>query len=75
MSDFLLIFPEGWNVIDFDLVYSLNPDFNVTNVDNWVATNQLSYIEEILKAVGQIDATATVVGAKRFDSYFAVLLG
>lgn len=75
MSDFLLVFPEGWTTINFDLVSSLVPDFNTINVDNWVQTNQLSYIEEILKSTGQIDSAATVIGAKRFDAYFAVQLG
>lgn len=75
MSDFLLVIPAGWIPIDFDLVSSLNPDFNTINVDNWVITNQLSYIEDILKATGQIDQAATVIAAKRFDAYFAIQLG
>lgn len=75
MSDFLLVIPEGWVQVDFDAASAINPDFNVTNVDNWIGTNQLSYIEEILKSIGFLDSAVTVIGAKRFDAYFAVQLG
>lgn len=75
MSDFIVIAPDGWIQIDFDGVYAVNPDFNTVNVDNWINTSQLSYIEEILKSVGVIGQSATVIAARRIEPYFAIQLG
>lgn len=75
MSEFMLIIPEGWAQIDFDAVYSMHADFSESNVDNWCATTQWNYIEVILKEVGALPESATVVEARRFQNYMLVRLG
>lgn len=75
MSDFLLVVPECWVQIDLDYACSQIPDLNMGNVDNWISTSQFNYIEVPLKQLGLIPENKTVVSAKRFEDYFAVLLG
>lgn len=75
MSDFLLVVPEGWVQIDLDYVCSQIPDLNMGNVDNWISTSQFNYIEIPLKQLRLIPEDKTVISAKRFEDYFAVLLG
>lgn len=75
MSELLLVFPEGWVPLNWEFISSKIPDMNRTNVDNWIATGQFSYIEEFLKQLNLIQADATVVSAKLIDDKFAILLG
>lgn len=76
MSDFLIVIPAGWLQMDWAAISAANPDMNVTNVTNWIETEQFSYIADALKAQELIPADAVVIGARLFDgAYFAVLLG
>lgn len=76
MSDFLLIFPSNWTIIDWFAAQAADPTFNTTNVVNWYSTGQLNYIQDALIALEMLPPDSIVVDAKLFDgAYFAVLLG
>ena len=75
MSDFLLVIPEGWTQLDWQVVSSL-PDLNKGNVDNWISTSQFEYLANPLKDAGLIPVDSIVTSAKLIDdTYFMVTLG
>lgn len=76
MSDLMLIVPPGWTQLDWEFITNNVADFSKPNVEAWLSSGQLSYIEEGLKASAQIPADATVVAAKLIDdTYFLLQLG
>lgn len=73
MSDFLLVIPEGWTQLNWDAVREAHPDLNKGNVENWINTSQINYIDELLKAGGIVAPEQTVSAAKLIDdAYFLI---
>ena len=66
MSEFILIVPEGWTQLDWDLCQT-HAELTATAITNWAATNQLSYIEQFTREIGAIPANAMVEAAKMID--------
>jgi len=76
MAEILLIVPAGWVQLDWVAVQNDIPDLNKANVENWIATNQLIYIQVALMLSGKIPPDAVVEAAKLLDdTYFLVRLG
>jgi len=76
MAEILLIVPAGWIQLDWVAVQNDIPDLNKANVENWIATNQLIYIQDALMLSGKIPPDAVVEAAKLLDdTYFLVRLG
>lgn len=75
MSDFLLVIPQGWVQLDWNVACS-HPAINADAIDLWVQSSQQPYLAELLVEVGLLQPGQTILDAKLIDDeYFLVKLG
>lgn len=76
MSNFIFVIPLGWTGLDWTSITNNIPDMSKGNVEEWIRTNSLSIIEDILKTHNIIPQSSSLQEVVLFDdSVFAVRLG
>ena len=72
MSDFLMVVPEGWGIVqDINAIFQLA---DTTSIQNIITSQAWWEIEQLLEPSGQLDSTKSIWGAKLFALVYVYLI-
>jgi hypothetical protein len=76
MSEFLLVVPEGWSQLDWQVITNSVPGMDYGGTMNMINSNNYADMNDKLKEAGIIPADYSIAEARLIDdTYFLVRLG
>lgn len=74
-SEFLVIAPSDWILIDWEKITSLEPEMYAHSVKYFIESNQMHYIEEFLRKWEMFPVDKTITAAKLIEETFLIKVG